>query len=762
MELYIYVDDIAQRVEMFQDEKVSVTSTIQNYSDIGKLFTDYSQSFTIPASPTNNAIFSHWYDNAVDNGYDARIRYNAYIEIETIPFKEGNVQLEKANRKNGYIESYTLTFYGNLTQLKDKFGDDKLNTLDYSSYNHELSIAQILDRVRNGTSFVRYPLIGNNRRFEYLTGNPTSDINLGSGEIKPFDLFPALSVEQIMLQIQQKYNISFQGNFLNYVQYKKLFLFLKNSTLPRGYNTGVEYLPLTFTNVAFPEYNSTTNRINSNWNGTLFPAGTGVKRLLIQFSIVSVSSSGVPYKVDLYQDGVIVQTFEGVGSSIALELYNKTQTEDSSNHSFYVKVSSQGNFRFFANLYYTRQRGTASAYTSTQNTNSTILYQEISSIQNIQSYVPDIKISDFFMGLVKMFNLIVTPLNGTTFLLQPLELYYQEGQIKDLTPFIYSDELDIEKPKLFKTIKFIYEKSENILNNAFSGLFNRQYGDLTFDSGSNSESGTYEIKLPFEDIMFERTSATNFITASTLNKDLQSYIPKPILLYDNGIALIDPAKPIRFPSNNVVQYNRFTNEFNSSASDLSYLLTLNWGNEVSPWYLVNSPRGLYERFYEQYIANLYNQKTRVLKAKAKLEPQNLTSLRLNDRIIIRDNRYIINSFTSDLTNGETSFELINDYRALGYNSIGYRFANIETLNLDKEEQEVQVDIYLGVFKQFTINSLTGFLSSPKTGVYYADESMVVTIAANTSGVDRTNNISIKFKDFDNVETIIEIPVIQYL
>jgi len=122
MELYIYVDDVAKRVEMFQDEKVSVTSTIQNYSDIGKLFTDYSQSFTIPASPTNNAIFSHWYDNAVDNGYDARIRYNAYIEIETIPFREGNVQLEKANKKNGYIESYTLTFYGNLTQLKDKFG----------------------------------------------------------------------------------------------------------------------------------------------------------------------------------------------------------------------------------------------------------------------------------------------------------------------------------------------------------------------------------------------------------------------------------------------------------------------------------------------------------------------------------------------------------------------------------------------------------------------------------------------------------------
>jgi hypothetical protein len=82
--VYQIVDFPYERVEMFNDEKVSVTSSIQNYSDIGKLFTDYSQSFTIPASPTNNAIFSHWYESDVNDGYDARIRYNAFLET-TIP-----------------------------------------------------------------------------------------------------------------------------------------------------------------------------------------------------------------------------------------------------------------------------------------------------------------------------------------------------------------------------------------------------------------------------------------------------------------------------------------------------------------------------------------------------------------------------------------------------------------------------------------------------------------------------------------------------
>ena len=388
----------------------------------------------------------------------------------------------------------------------------------------------------------------------------------------------------------------------------------------------------------------------------------------------------------------------------------------------------------------------------------------MSFIQNVSAYVPDIKVSDFFMGLVKMFNLIITPTDNRTFKLEPLELYYQAGQIKDLTPFIYADELDIEKPKLFKTIEFKYEKSENILNNAFRGLFNREYGDLTYNSGSNAESGTYEIKLPFEDIIWERATASNFMTATLLNKDLQPYTPKPILMYENGVETVSPTIKLDVGGtyNSLSNYMRFSNEINLAGTDLSYLYSTNFGSEVSAWYLVNAPQGLYKRHYEQYIANLYNQKTRVLKVKAKLEPLNLTSLNLNDRVIIRDNRYIINSFTTDLTTGEATFELINDYRALGYNSIGYRFANIEMLNIDNTAQEVQVDVYMGVFSNAVVATETGFASWSGSGLQSSDFSVNVSISANTSGVERTKNFEIKFEDFDGNIIFAQIPITQDL
>ena len=60
----IYRSDY-QRLDLFKDEKISITSQIGNANDIGKLYTDYTQSFTIPASKTNNQILSHWYESSV-------------------------------------------------------------------------------------------------------------------------------------------------------------------------------------------------------------------------------------------------------------------------------------------------------------------------------------------------------------------------------------------------------------------------------------------------------------------------------------------------------------------------------------------------------------------------------------------------------------------------------------------------------------------------------------------------------------------------
>lgn len=108
--IYIYIDEliddvltpISKRIELFADETISVTSSIQNFNDLGKIFTDYSKSFTVPASAVNNKIFSYWYENAVSDGFDQRKKYFGRIEIDDIPFRFGKFQLEKADKKRQY------------------------------------------------------------------------------------------------------------------------------------------------------------------------------------------------------------------------------------------------------------------------------------------------------------------------------------------------------------------------------------------------------------------------------------------------------------------------------------------------------------------------------------------------------------------------------------------------------------------------------------------------------------------------------------
>jgi hypothetical protein len=49
-------DGVFQLVELFEDETISVTSKIQDIRDISKVFTDFSQSFTLPASKKNHYL----------------------------------------------------------------------------------------------------------------------------------------------------------------------------------------------------------------------------------------------------------------------------------------------------------------------------------------------------------------------------------------------------------------------------------------------------------------------------------------------------------------------------------------------------------------------------------------------------------------------------------------------------------------------------------------------------------------------------------
>jgi hypothetical protein len=775
--VYQIVDFPYERVEMFNDEKVSVTSSIQNYSDIGKLFTDYSQSFTIPASPHNNAIFSHWYESEVDDGYDARIRYNAFLEIDTVRFKEGNVQLEKANKKNGYVESYTLTFYGNLTQLRDNFGDDKLQSLDFSMFNHLYDSTNVKSRITTNIAGVKYPLIGNKKKYYYQDPlRPAEDITTIAGAIIWDELFPAITVQNIFARIQAKYGITFTGSFFNLDQWTKLYLYLKQAE-KLTFKSEPKLLDFTAyggLGGSWPEMNLITDTLTI-FDWTYNYSNPTIYRNLVRTQQVFVffypSSQIVPYTVYAYRNGILFSTFELMGDSnwIYIDGLSAGFQQVGPTHSYTFKISSNSalSFTFGVRLDKFAQRQNIS--TGAVDTATAMFFANGAINTNtyipIGNFMPDMKIVDFVTGLIKAFNLMIIPKPNNTYEFLPLEMWYNAGKITDITEYVYSDEISIDKPKLFKTMNFTYEQSENVLNNAYRGLYQQNYGDLIYKSPSVNETSTYDIKLPFENVLFEVPKQGKlFQTATLVNKDNNPYTPKPMLIYCNGLVGTLSGTDRIYVSNSsgaatqITNYQRFSNEYDSLPTDAthSHLMTMNFGNEQSSWLNVLAPQGLYFRHYKNYVDNLYDVKTRVLKVKALLPTSLLASnvidssgntlgIALNDRLIIRDKRYIINSFTTDLTTKEASFELITDYRGIdAASSVGFRFASFQNIQTDKEELILDIELYLNDNESFDIKASTDFLSYTHTSNNKTDATLKVTIPANATAVDRLGVITLEY------------------
>jgi hypothetical protein len=782
--IYIYIDEmigdeltpISKRIELFADETITITSSIQNFNDLGKIFTDYSKSFTIPASAVNNKIFSYWYENSVSDGFDQRKKYFGRIEIDDIPFRFGKFQLEKADKKDNMIESYTINFTGNLTQIKDRFKDDKLNSLDYSELNFNYNLTNITNIMTLGnlTPYVSFPLIGSDRRFECGTGSG-SDITTTSGEVDTRKLFPAIPVWKIFDYIQTKYGLTFSGVFLQSLAFQKLWLYLKNA---EEFTVKTEALQVAM----FETTDATYFDIDTSEMFFQFVGGNNINRFRAR-AVIAPSDATISYTLTIYDNGVLYQTYDNLLGFFEIDFYEKTRAQEPLingnwlEHRFTFFVSSSLPMVFYSRFSLTIWDGVTVSI-ETANSFFTPITQTTSSNLNIQNYVPDITVEAFLVGIMKAHNLMIVPVDETSFEFITMDAYFERGSVLDITKYCGTDEEQISKPRIFKSIKFLFEKSENIINNAFRGLFNREYGDLDYTNDNISSTEVYEVKLPFEDIMYERyippitdgTTITNFVTATLWNKDRQPYTPKPILMYDNDFIVLDvdgasPTIKYGFGASDFStnRYRRFTNEIEIAGTDGSFLYGFNFSNELG---VVDTsaapPKGLYETYYSNYVENLYNIRTRKVTVKAMLNTLVVNSIQLYDRIILKNKRYTINTMTVDLITKETTFELLSDFRQFSDANLGLRNTNIEQLVINNTEQDIEVQVFLNQSDLWRSKVAAGFLLGTYTsgGNVYKDGLLNVAVPANTSGVDRTDNILLEYY-IGATLTIVSIPVLQY-
>jgi hypothetical protein len=79
-----------QELDLFDDEQIQVSSSVQNVYDISKSNTDISQSFTVPGEPYTTTVSSNTsYETDVDSTIDHNLRRDGFIEIDLTTFQKG-------------------------------------------------------------------------------------------------------------------------------------------------------------------------------------------------------------------------------------------------------------------------------------------------------------------------------------------------------------------------------------------------------------------------------------------------------------------------------------------------------------------------------------------------------------------------------------------------------------------------------------------------------------------------------------------------
>jgi hypothetical protein len=657
----------SERLELFDDEQINVTSTVQNVQDISKTFTDFSQSFTIPANDHNNGILQHFYQSDVNALIDYNIRLDSFIEIDFTFFRRGKLQVEKANLKNGRPESYSVTFYGDGRTLKDYFGEDLLSDLDYTDYNHVYTGTEIADRISDSTNAydVKYPLISSKRIWHYqsnyvnattpnwldITSISDNNIYATSGAVKYNELFPAVRVKTIFGLIQQKYGVTFNGTFLTDDRFTKLFLYYKNKG--EFEITGGSY-DLDFTSVTptFTTYDLTnTVDLTTNEISVQFINGVATHNIGV---FVNTASNSSTYILDVYQNGNLVNSIQYSGTgSVFTEYVNNTAGLDTT-YSFKIRPNGAVNLTLSVGYAVTYFSGLALAADSVQIAVSNLT---MTINQNLAANAPQMKIADFFSGILKVFNMVCVGTDENTYEIAPLDDWYGQGAIVDITKYTDIESIDVARMPLYKKITFKYQDSDCFLNKQFSQVYSRGYGDMTYQYPY--DGGEFTVDLPFENILQQKFDGTELQVGYALNNEFAPYTPKPILLYqyDN----LDCNFKLQVGSHVTI------NNYTPFGQDLYYnntSLTSNFAPETSSLLLTPIQQTLFAQYYFSYLYNLYNLKQRLITVKTIMPVSLLTGLKLNDRVIIRDKRYIINDMNSNLTNGEVQLSLYLDFRPM--------------------------------------------------------------------------------------------------
>lgn len=682
-------------LDMFKDETINLNFKIKDLNDISKVFSTYSQDFTIPASGNNNKALNYFFDTKLFRVRERSVEAKIYVNGRL--FRVGQLVVKEGKVENFTLLNYKVEFRTVIAQLKEKVGDDLIGDVIGDRLNDEYPIQwdsqAVYDRIVNslGDEDILVPLVSNTRVWTYGDGG-VNDIKEATKGVDKSELRPAVKLNVLLDLLLQHYNLNVDFPLKTLEAFNNLYVWLNGSSKDDG--NGVDGYNMTATqlvfNQAFNPYLSSNKYffdVTTTSEGYLRVTDTGanfnasrsfifVPELLnIQNPetgtlydksgklILTEIETGVTQIIDSFNWGTTMQFKFGIGQKTAgtVRTYRLDVEFDDAITFDNVYCTTSATISFSEGL-------SQNALLSVNNPGATPIAN-----YNIKYALGSWKVVDIFTSVFKMFNIrVLEDFNNNSMLwLTPYE-YYANNRTKDINKSTDIINYTIQPSTNYKDIVFKHSNEDYFRNVEYKKLVNKDYGSEIYKSDDKSLTESYQVETKFSIMNWFIMNGIDLKTSYGFSQPDSPQEPSaPTIMYTQGFEIIrtdddSMNADIRFkiPSpgnpgftNQLARYIKFGNQ--SSSNPDTYQSSLTFDIDIEPSSNIPMLKSLYNNYYRVDIERLYQPNSNYFNFEGYLSLEGIMSFDMRDRLIIEDNKYTIEEANIDITTGKFKYKLLN-------------------------------------------------------------------------------------------------------
>jgi hypothetical protein len=697
MNCEIYVDGI--KLDLFNDESITMKFIRKDTQDLSKVFAPFSKGFSIPATPKNLQTLKFFGDTSLvrvagSSSFDCKIYLHGILN------KEGELKIENVKYENNKVKTINVAFNSKLVSLKDRIGDDNiadLGTFEISRYPNIFYQSVRNTQLSSGGLVWYTPLISRSRVWSWSPDIEeddniffrSSNSPLSSRVVLCSETRPAVSVKSLWDLIKTKYNLNINMPLENRTEFTRAYIWANGEEFkpPRKKLILTKQYSGINTSVNFTDSSVTLNKPNNSYgmnfllkfNTILFL--DSAKECNLKVTLVNKSTGEEEFTEDVSVENLSSPEFRVKMRYSGTSAFSK---------SYFIYLESDIPISWASNnsvVTYFRLPALGGNFTNSYTNNVTPIQTGLY-IVNLLNAIPETKVIDFITSIIKTYNISIfesSENNGQLDFLTPTDIKNQAQVFgyKEIDYTAYVSKLDVDKKVLpdFNYYSLKHKTNKYRSSSDFRNLFGIEYGQATFPAVKPEKAKEYLIETGFSIIppvplvgrpevitaygfTDESPEIVNGFKRYTPNtEDLTIFFKRPPAFIDNvgcqnislGGALINSSLAQYQPT------SPLSNILNGVSLGFSILL---YSQATEP-----HERSLYSEYYDELISRMLDPNTLehayelTLPTKELVYSQGTTiqpnGYRLQNQIIIQENRFEISEMDIDLTTGKAKAKLIN-------------------------------------------------------------------------------------------------------